>query len=196
MLDLPAGKLVKACYGTTKYCNAFLKGLPCNNAECLYLHDVGEHTAWNVLVLSKMRTQRRWSLDSHSLEGCIAAAAEEDSYTKEETKSTKFVNLVHAASLNQASAVANGQPHGTTSAELSAAVASLDASQAAASQAAADAEMPAGQDDENTNGANWPSLRSNAWLGKSAPTSVPVQARRPASFWGPCYWQGDATAAS
>ena len=91
------------------------------------------------------------------------------------------MNLVHAASLNQASAVANGQPHGTTSAELSAAVASLDASQAAASQAAADAEVPAGQEDENTNGANWPSLRSNAWHGKSAPTSVPVQVRRPAS---------------
>ena len=39
---MAAGKLVKACYGTTKYCNAFLKGLPCNNAECLYLHDVGK----------------------------------------------------------------------------------------------------------------------------------------------------------
>ena len=33
---------MKACYGTTKYCNAFLKGLPCNNVECLYLHDVGK----------------------------------------------------------------------------------------------------------------------------------------------------------
>lgn len=29
------------CYGTTKYCNAFLKGLPCNNQDCLYLHDIG-----------------------------------------------------------------------------------------------------------------------------------------------------------
>lgn len=36
---------MKACYGTTKYCNAFLKGLPCNNVECLYLHDVGERQA-------------------------------------------------------------------------------------------------------------------------------------------------------
>ena len=35
------GKPVKACFGTTKYCNAFLKGLPCNNPECLYLHDLG-----------------------------------------------------------------------------------------------------------------------------------------------------------
>ena len=37
-----AGKQVKACYGTTKYCNAFLKGIPCNNTDCLYLHAEGE----------------------------------------------------------------------------------------------------------------------------------------------------------
>jgi hypothetical protein len=39
---LPAGKTIKACFGTTKYCNAFLKGVPCNNHDCLYLHDIGE----------------------------------------------------------------------------------------------------------------------------------------------------------
>ena len=32
---------MKACFGTTKYCNAFLKGVICNNPECLYLHDIG-----------------------------------------------------------------------------------------------------------------------------------------------------------
>eukprot|EP00879_Flechtneria_rotunda_P009936 GHRR01010391.1.p1 GENE.GHRR01010391.1~~GHRR01010391.1.p1 ORF type:complete len:992 (+),score=591.69 GHRR01010391.1:638-3613(+) len=36
------GKTIKACFGTTKYCNAFLKGVPCNNLDCLYLHDVAE----------------------------------------------------------------------------------------------------------------------------------------------------------
>ena len=36
------GKPIRACFGTTKYCNAFLKGLPCNNPDCLYLHDIGE----------------------------------------------------------------------------------------------------------------------------------------------------------
>ena len=36
------GKPVKACFGTTKYCNAFLKGVPCNNPECLYLHDLAD----------------------------------------------------------------------------------------------------------------------------------------------------------
>ena len=36
-----AGKVVKACYGTTKYCHAFLKGMACNNPDCQYLHELG-----------------------------------------------------------------------------------------------------------------------------------------------------------
>ena len=35
-------KPIKACFGTTKYCNAFLKGVPCNNPECLYLHELAD----------------------------------------------------------------------------------------------------------------------------------------------------------
>lgn len=37
-----AGKPIKACFGTTKYCNAFLKGVPCNNPDCLYLHELAD----------------------------------------------------------------------------------------------------------------------------------------------------------
>ncbi len=36
------GKTIKACFGTTKYCNAYLKGLPCSNSDCLYLHEVAD----------------------------------------------------------------------------------------------------------------------------------------------------------
>ncbi|XP_002971278.2 CCR4-NOT transcription complex subunit 4 isoform X1 [Selaginella moellendorffii] len=35
------GKLLRACFGTNKYCNSWLKNLPCNNPDCLYLHDEG-----------------------------------------------------------------------------------------------------------------------------------------------------------
>lgn len=34
--------LLSASFGTTKYCNYFLRSLPCNNPECLYLHELGE----------------------------------------------------------------------------------------------------------------------------------------------------------
>jgi hypothetical protein len=36
------GKPIKACFGTTKYCNAFLKSVVCNNPDCLYLHDLAD----------------------------------------------------------------------------------------------------------------------------------------------------------
>ncbi|CAL9728955.1 general negative regulator of transcription subunit 4 [Monosporozyma unispora] len=36
------GKLVKAAYGTTKYCSSYLRGLPCPNPNCMFLHEPGE----------------------------------------------------------------------------------------------------------------------------------------------------------
>ncbi|XP_028775987.1 uncharacterized protein LOC114732801 isoform X2 [Neltuma alba] len=38
MLD---GKSLRACFGTTKYCHAWLRNLACSNRDCLYLHDYG-----------------------------------------------------------------------------------------------------------------------------------------------------------
>ncbi|XP_010425989.1 PREDICTED: uncharacterized protein LOC104711017 isoform X2 [Camelina sativa] len=37
------GKALKACFGTTKYCHAWLRNVACNNPDCLYLHEVGSH---------------------------------------------------------------------------------------------------------------------------------------------------------
>ncbi|KAJ0084960.1 hypothetical protein Patl1_30795 [Pistacia atlantica] len=35
------GKSLKACFGTTKYCHAWLRNVPCSNPDCLYLHEIG-----------------------------------------------------------------------------------------------------------------------------------------------------------
>uniref|UniRef100_A0A1D1XGE8 CCR4-NOT transcription complex subunit 4 n=1 Tax=Anthurium amnicola TaxID=1678845 RepID=A0A1D1XGE8_9ARAE len=35
------GKPLRACFGTTKYCRAWLRNMACNNPDCLYLHDIG-----------------------------------------------------------------------------------------------------------------------------------------------------------
>ncbi|XXG55005.1 hypothetical protein AAC387_Pa03g2748 [Persea americana] len=35
------GRSLRACFGTTKYCHAWLRNMPCNNPDCLYLHDMG-----------------------------------------------------------------------------------------------------------------------------------------------------------
>lgn len=36
------GHHMRASFGTTKYCNNFIKGTVCNNPDCVYLHDIGE----------------------------------------------------------------------------------------------------------------------------------------------------------
>ncbi|OEL34177.1 hypothetical protein BAE44_0004804, partial [Dichanthelium oligosanthes] len=35
------GKVLRACFGTTKYCHAWLRNMICGNPDCLYLHEVG-----------------------------------------------------------------------------------------------------------------------------------------------------------
>ncbi|CAI9759196.1 unnamed protein product [Fraxinus pennsylvanica] len=35
------GSSLKACFGTTKYCHAWLRNVPCINPDCLYLHEIG-----------------------------------------------------------------------------------------------------------------------------------------------------------
>ena len=32
-------RVLRGSFGTTKYCNYFIRGVPCNNNDCLYLHD-------------------------------------------------------------------------------------------------------------------------------------------------------------
>jgi CCR4-NOT transcription complex subunit 4 len=36
------GKYLRAAYGTTKYCSSYLRGLPCPNPNCMFLHEPGE----------------------------------------------------------------------------------------------------------------------------------------------------------
>ncbi|KAM7496671.1 hypothetical protein LguiA_021085 [Lonicera macranthoides] len=35
------GRSLRACFGTTKYCHAWLRSMPCTNPDCLYLHEIG-----------------------------------------------------------------------------------------------------------------------------------------------------------
>ncbi|KAL3518296.1 hypothetical protein ACH5RR_020885 [Cinchona calisaya] len=35
------GRSLRACFGTTKYCHAWLRNVSCNNPDCLYLHEIG-----------------------------------------------------------------------------------------------------------------------------------------------------------
>jgi hypothetical protein len=101
-----------------------------------------------------------------------AAADDEDSYTKEETKSTKFVNLVHAASLSRQASGPQPAP-------------AAPAPGAAAGAAAAAPARPAAAPDAGTSGggAGTPRAPAAAPERAAAPSSPPPphddQARRP-----------------
>lgn len=36
------GKILRAAHGTTKYCSSYLRGHPCQNPNCMFLHEPGE----------------------------------------------------------------------------------------------------------------------------------------------------------
>lgn len=75
---------------------------------------------------------------------------------------------MHAASLNQASAVASGQPHATTLAEFNAAFPGFDGNQQLT-------EPLSSLDEEAPEGGTWPTL-AKAWSAKSpaAAATAPV----------------------
>ena len=39
--SLNEGRVLRASYGTTKYCTAYLRNIPCQNPNCMYLHEAG-----------------------------------------------------------------------------------------------------------------------------------------------------------
>ncbi|XP_047979914.1 uncharacterized protein LOC125221736 isoform X3 [Salvia hispanica] len=66
------GKPLRACFGTTKYCHAWLRNVPCSNPDCVYLHEIGSqedsftkdeivsaHTRVQHITGSTNSTQRR-----------------------------------------------------------------------------------------------------------------------------------------
>ena len=52
-------RVIRATYGTTKYCSFYLRGLPCPNSGCMYLHEQGE--------LADSYTKEQLSVGNHHL---------------------------------------------------------------------------------------------------------------------------------
>jgi hypothetical protein len=52
------GKVIRATYGTTKYCSYFLKGQPCQNIGCQFLHENGEDAEAYLKEESRLYNQR------------------------------------------------------------------------------------------------------------------------------------------
>ena len=70
------GRIVRATYGTTKYCSYFLRGLTCTNTQCLYLHEFADPA--DCYSKEELAASDRFSSDfvnASSERGMAAAAA-------------------------------------------------------------------------------------------------------------------------
>ncbi|KAF7721798.1 transcriptional repressor proteinral negative regulator of transcription subunit 4 [Apophysomyces ossiformis] len=62
-----AGRILRASYGTTKYCTYYLRNLTCPNPTCLYLHEPGEEAdtiSKEELATGKHRMRDQMSTDA------------------------------------------------------------------------------------------------------------------------------------
>ncbi|KAF5770826.1 putative transcription factor C2H2 family [Helianthus annuus] len=54
------GRFLRASFGTAKYCHAWLRNMPCNNAACLYLHSIGaEEDSFGKDEIAAVHTRNR-----------------------------------------------------------------------------------------------------------------------------------------
>lgn len=68
------GRVLRATYGTTKYCSFFLRGLGCTNPECLYLHEMGEEVS--------SYTKDQLNAGKHHLQSFVVDQNDSHSYKK------------------------------------------------------------------------------------------------------------------
>lgn len=61
-------RVIRATYGTTKYCSYFLRGLTCQNPGCMYLHEPGEEV--------QSFTKEQLSGGNHNLQSFIVDKSE------------------------------------------------------------------------------------------------------------------------
>jgi len=67
------GRVLKASFGTNKYCAALLRGTPCMNPECMYLHTLGsDHDSFSK---EQMANPRFLELTTPARSGAAAVAS-------------------------------------------------------------------------------------------------------------------------
>lgn len=64
-------RLLKAAHGTTKYCSSYLRGQPCPNPNCMFLHEPGEeadsYTRQDLSTRQGLKMDNEDSADTHYL---------------------------------------------------------------------------------------------------------------------------------
>ncbi|CCE65221.1 hypothetical protein TPHA_0K00870 [Tetrapisispora phaffii CBS 4417] len=78
------GRLVKAAYGTTKYCSSYLRGLSCPNPNCMFLHEPGEEAdSFNRRELTNKPSQQQSSGHTMFYKNTTLNASQTNTATKD-----------------------------------------------------------------------------------------------------------------
>ena len=92
------GKLIKAAYGTTKYCSSYLRGLPCPNPNCMFLHEPGEEAdSFNRRELHNKQHQPHSQNYLGNTSGSTTSSLSSNTATHNIFKSTTTTNGAHSS---------------------------------------------------------------------------------------------------
>ncbi|KAJ4725944.1 RNA binding (RRM/RBD/RNP motifs) family protein [Melia azedarach] len=112
------GKSLKACFGTTKYCHAWLRNVPCTNPDCLYLHEIGsqEDSFTKDEIISAYTRVQQITGTTNNLQrrsGNLLPPPFDD-YCHSSTASAAKPTVKNASNQNAASIIKDSTPNGSS----------------------------------------------------------------------------------
>ncbi|XP_073054757.1 uncharacterized protein [Primulina eburnea] len=114
------GRPLKACFGTTKYCHAWLRNMPCSNPDCLYLHEIGSQedsfTKDEVIsAYTRSRVQQITGATNSSRSGNVLPPPADENCNNSPALSGKLINKTAAnTNHNSASGAVVSPPHSSS----------------------------------------------------------------------------------
>ncbi|XP_057953845.1 uncharacterized protein LOC131148123 isoform X2 [Malania oleifera] len=111
------GRSLRACFGTTKYCHAWLRNVPCSNPDCLYLHEIGsqEDSFTKDEIISAYTRVQQITGGANNLQrrsGNVLPPAADEYLNNSSTSAGKAI--VKNASNNLAGVVRGSPPNGSS----------------------------------------------------------------------------------
>jgi CCR4-NOT transcription complex subunit 4 len=81
--------IMRASYGTTKYCLAFLRGVPCNDHNCMNLHEWGDEKDY----FTKEDLATLYVFSSFHARGNLSSCRSQEAYYQGHGKSVAIHDL-------------------------------------------------------------------------------------------------------
>lgn len=109
------GRILRAAHGTTKYCSSYLRGHPCPNPNCMFLHEPGEeadsYTRKDLSTQQGIKMGMMGLTGSRNVNGTNTYNSDEDQHHTDDEENGNGANLANLrTAFAGASSVANNGP--------------------------------------------------------------------------------------